>query len=450
MPGYFRRLLKVLKPTILLTVLMTRSENTPASTPIYLELSSLLGAGNLTNAKPNETDRMDQLKELHLGWARISLYPQYYYGNGKPLSTNLDPVMLQLYQRHVSPMILFEYYGSYTQRGQLIGNYDKWYSIGRAYAERYGPGGKWAQEQGVNNWGVRVFSAFNEPDVENSISFDDYKEALEGLADGVHSIDKSLRVIPGGFSSQNAFDSWTLQGYGTAIAPLLNSGKLDGLDLHTYYDVQYAPLIGTYANSAQFTFDRIKNALGITRDIAFYSTEFNVKKRSSTSVEMNEESAAKQFFTAIWDHVGVVSSSGKRPATVFAMPWSLFQTPEQSSWYGIGSSSTSMHDDWPMRMKVLQMVAEEARGTYFLSMDPKGTGEYTLAGSGKKLWVWQNLKGWTNRTGSVYQVYDIPGISTEIRIYRWNGLWRTLAVNGHKQMTISGLDPGETYMFVAE
>ncbi|GAB2671556.1 hypothetical protein ACFQWB_13440 [Paenibacillus thermoaerophilus] len=447
----YKNVLKIAQPVLLMSILLTKLEKNPSgSGPLYDELSSLLGAGNLTNALVNETSKMDRLKELNLGWARINLYPQYYYSNGKPLPVSLDTVMLQLYRRQISPFILFEYYGSYADIGQELGDYDKWHAIGRAYAKRYAPGGDWAREQGIDDWGVRVFSALNEPDVERSIPFEDYRDALAGLADGVHSVDPTLRVIPGGFSSQNSFDDWTLKGYGTAIAPLLNNGQLDGLDLHTYYDIQYAPLNGTYANSAQYTFDRVKQALGLTREISFYSTEFNIKRRSTPSLTMTEELAAKQFLTAIWDQLGVVSASGKRPVTVFAMPWSLFHRSQQDGWYGIGAPSTDPPDRWPARLKVLGLVTAVAKGTYFESMDPRGKGEYVLAGSGKKLWVWQNLKGWSNRTGTRYRVVGIPGIATELSVYRWNGLWRTYPIEGQTEFTVTGLEPEETYMFLAK
>jgi hypothetical protein len=35
--------------------------------------------------------------------------------------------------------------------------------------------------------------------------FEDYERALEGLADGVHAADKSLRVGPGGFMETELF-----------------------------------------------------------------------------------------------------------------------------------------------------------------------------------------------------------------------------------------------------
>ena len=219
---------------------------------------------------------------------------------------------------------------TYETKGTLkLGTYEQWVGLGKAFAEHCRPNGTWAREHGVKNWGITIYTAFNEPDggdykAGGAIGPPRYVAALKGIADGVHSVEASLKVLPGGFLSPNAFRDWTLRGLGSALAPLWNDGTLDGIDLHTYYDVQYAPMEKTYERSAQNNFDQVKKACGITRDIHFYATEFNYKKRL-----VEEDQAAKGFLTGLWDNLGVVKKDGKTGATMFAFPWNLFNDAQK-------------------------------------------------------------------------------------------------------------------------
>ena len=68
-----------------------------------------------------------------------------------------------------------------------------------------------------------------------------YASALAGLSAGVKSVQPDGKVMPGGFASVNAFGDCTLRGLATHLEPLWANGTLDGLDLHTYYDIQVLP-----------------------------------------------------------------------------------------------------------------------------------------------------------------------------------------------------------------
>lgn len=68
-------------------------------------------------------------------------------------------------------------------------------------------------------------------------------------------------MVAGGLREVQSSDDPTLAGYGPALAPLLNSGTLDGLDLHTHYDAAQAPIEGGYEQSAQGNFDEVKQAI---------------------------------------------------------------------------------------------------------------------------------------------------------------------------------------------
>ncbi|MBL7106173.1 MAG: hypothetical protein ISS77_01025 [Phycisphaerae bacterium] len=415
---------------------------------------SMCGGGNFTNGWTNDEQLRDFgiLESLGAKMCRVNVYPGYYIKNGDwntPNCDSLDDVMMLAHQHAVTPILLFEYYRSYYDNNEGFGNYQQWYNIGRSFAARYCPGGTWGQENGIEDFGITIYTAMNEPDgtggfrVDSTPNAQDYANALEGLADGVHSVNSLFKVLPGGFSSPNAYNDWTLRGLGPVIATLFNQGKLAGLDLHTYYDVQWAPMENTYNDSAQKNFEFIKNACGITADIEFFSTEYNYKYR-----EVTEEQASAGLLTGIWDNLGVVKNDGHAPATVFAMPWNIFALESSDHNYGL----SLQQDPWipTMRGKVLQMVLNITSGMQFVSLDPYGTGVYVLRGNGKKLWVWQNRNKWTNIYLNSFTLTDIPAGATNIFVYSWNGLMKIVPVNGQTEVEINDLQKEQTYMFLCQ
>jgi hypothetical protein len=409
-----------------------------------------MGGGNFPNrADGAEMERQFALlKRLGLRHCRFNVYPGFYLVRSnwdRPNATVLDEGMKLAHAHGVTPMILFEYYASYHASIRL-GTEKQWHALGRAFAERYRPGGTWGREHGVAGWGVTLYSAFNEPErgfgTGGKLGPGPYVAALKGLADGVHSVDPSLRVIPGGFMAANARDDWALRGLGPALAPLLNDGTLDGIDLHTYYDVQYAPMEGTYANSAQDNFDRVKAACGITRDVSFYCTEFNYKKRRVTTAQ-----AARGFLTGIWDHLGVVRRDGRTPAARLALPWNLFHDAEKDTQYGM-LRKYEPYEPSP-RGAVLQLVLRLTDGMRFTSLDPRKTGVFVLEGAGRKMWVWQNRKGWTDQPGPSFTVRGVPAWARKLEVYGWDGLRTARPLDGRPACSVTDLPGDETYMFVA-
>lgn len=164
--------------------------------------------------------------------------------NRNPTPKDFDAAMLEAYRQGISPIILLEYEGSYQTLNppQPIGSYADWVAAGAAMAKRFQPDGEWARANKIAGWGVTTYSAINEPDVQATIPHAGYHDALAGLADGIHSVNPRLRAVPGGFATCNSHGDATLRGYGPAIADLLEDGRLDGLDLHTYYHSRWYPL----------------------------------------------------------------------------------------------------------------------------------------------------------------------------------------------------------------
>lgn len=426
--------------------------------------AGISGSGNFTTGD-KEATAQSQFATLRAAGAeaiRMDVYPYNYWDGEKALPEKMEKQILEAHEAGVKKMILlFEYQGSYQKvhdAPNQLGDYDKWHSIGEAYAQRFSPNSPWLKARGILDWGINIFAAFNEPDGENPKDFipktgpSSYYSSLKGLADGVHSVNPALAVIPGGFMAENAWLDHTLRGYGLALAPLWNDGTLDGIDLHTYNDIKYAPIIRedgsvVFTSSAQAGFDAVKKECHITRDINFYTTEYNFKANTQG---IEEPLAAKRFLTCIWNSLGVVKNDGKTPATKLALVWNLFLTDKEDQFDG-GTYGLVLKQD-PLtptdRGKTYRLVLSLTKGMEFTSLDPKGHGEYVMEGAGKKLWVWQNYVNWTDMPGTSFTVNDIPAKATKLDVYGWDGLRKSIPLSGKASYTVGDLRPNETYMFL--
>ncbi|HEV7415793.1 MAG TPA: hypothetical protein VGN98_06530 [Tianweitania sediminis] len=407
-------------------------------------LRERVGGGNLLTHLAGEAPLANLYEALHGVGARMGRMNSYGWRTVDRIVTpeDFDDAMLQAYRNDITPIILFEYEGSYQflEPPQPIGSYDHWYEVGRKHAARFGRGGTWAKENNAGDWGVTVFTAINEPDVQKTIPLDQYRDALAGLADGVHSVNPDFKVVPGGFATCNSHGDPTFRGYGPAIADLLNDGRLDGLDFHTYYHVQWYPIEGGRAFSAQTCFDKAKAALGITRDINFYATEFNTARTDGWD---DDALIGSLFLTAVWDQLGV-RKNDRSPATVLAFPWNLADTPRVD---GLAYAMAVEENPWKpdVRSKVLKQVLELAGDMTFVELDGPGSGTMTLEGDGARLIVLQNREGWTDRVVGEPWTVAVPPWATSAELWGWDGLRETQAVDGMTSVTFQ-LSGNETYM----
>eukprot|EP00045_Choanoeca_perplexa_P005600 m.47202 g.47202 ORF g.47202 m.47202 type:complete len:447 (+) comp13209_c0_seq2:2-1342(+) len=423
-------------------------------------IRDLVGGGNLPSGKsiPAEGEAEYQvLKQIQAHNGRLNLYPGNYV-NGScpscwdhPYTDAAEPSMKLAYQHKVAPVLLFEYYSRfYNSTG--LGNYNQWYNVGRTFALRFAPGGSFGKENGYDpNYGITYYSAFNEVDdgtdfcpKRGKLDPNLYIQSLIGLSDGVKSVNTSLRVTPGGWMSLNAFQDYTLCGFGPLIAPLLQNGTLDGLDLHTYFNVIYAPMANQYTRSAQYNFHQVLLRNNVTRPVAFYSTEFNFNRKYIT-----EELAAPVFLTAIWDTLGVVDLEGN-PANQLALPWNIFNSNVSDPNYGMANGTSPYSPT--RRGQVLNLVLQVAGDFTIVSSDPEGTG--VLRGidvaedSTRELFVWQNVPKWTNMYGTSFVLECDTGTSS-VDVYTWEGLWKSVKATT-MPMNLTGLPKNNTLMFVCD
>ena len=401
---------------------------------------AMMGGGNFYPDRLEQAQlRFDILNQIGAGMCRIAVSENEYFTNsGTSHSEKLDDLILLAHKHGIKPMLLFEYY---TKWNGPLGGHNKWFMVGQAFARRFAPNSPFLKSQGIKNWGVQFYSAINEPMWKDNnptpIDPNQYALALEGLADGVHSVSHDLRVSPGGFQEIPLLRT---NRYGPVIARLYNNGKLYAMDIHRYYDIQWQPMNGTYQNSLQNQFDQVKKKWGITADIAFYTTEFNFKKRDIT-----EQEAARGFLTAIWDALGVTGNHGQ-PVTQFALPWNIFHTPGSDDHYGLTLKNTPWTPT--LRGDVLRRVCQLTQGTHFTSLDPRQSGIFVLQGTDKTIWVWQNRQGWTDRPGSQFMLEDLPRGTESIDVYGSGGLRATVNVKGKSDVQIQNLALEQTTMFV--
>lgn len=402
-----------------------------------------IGGGNLVTHLARGAPLAQLYSALHGVGATMGRMDSYGWRTlgRKPTPHDFDAEMLEAHDNRITPIILLEYEGSYQTLDppQPIGSYHDWFDAGQVMARRFRPDGEWATEHGIAGWGATVFTAINEPDVQQSIPREAYHDALAGLADGVHSIDPALKVVPGGFATCNSHRDATLRGYGPAIADLFEDGRLDGIDLHTYYNDRWYPMTGGREFSVQTCFDRIKQAMGLHRDIKFYATEFNVARVGAWS---DPKLAAKLFLSAFWDQVSVVGADGRSPVMALAFPWNLGDTERVD---GPAYAMAATENPWTpdARSIVLRMVLRLA-GDMTLKAIDKPRGLTTLEGADAELIVWQNLPGWTDRPGRTLELM-LPDWTHGIELWGWDGLRRRVPASGGK-FVLDGLEENETFM----
>lgn len=407
------------------------------------DIPSISGGNRIFNSDQSD-DRYQAIVDCKMTMTRFEVYSTHFNYGGSVSPSKMDSQILDSYGYGIKPILYFHYFIDQETKDLL---YYDWYQIGRQFAERFRPNSSWLKSQGINDWGVTQYQAINEPDGsgQDAIDLTKYHDALEDFANGVHSIDSSLKVMPGGFARAQDRTTRYKDCVGV-IADLLQSGSLDGIDLHTY--IGYWQKITNYDMSSQatvdFTKDYLRDNYNVTRNFNFYSTEYNVYLRGPNGQYLSDSQAADWMLTLIWDTVGVVDEN-ENHITKFALPYSLADIDAE---YGL---STQL-DPWipNQRGEVVKMVMGLTKGMEFTSLDPRDSGIFTLEGGGKKMWVWQNRSGWTDRAGTSFTVSNIPVGSATLEVYDYTGNKQDITLNGQSSYTVNNLNTSRTYMFLAK
>ncbi|MEM6391270.1 MAG: hypothetical protein AAF797_00675 [Planctomycetota bacterium] len=421
-----------------------------SSTAIDDLFGSNLG-GNTTAA--NRQARLALMQSEGIQKARLGLLPGKYWNTGtsSPTPQAIDDIVLDMHAANVEPVLLFEYYDDYYNRD--IRDFD-WYAIGSQFAERFKPGSSWLQSQGITGWGINIYTAINEPDLEleldneqentadpgdtdNKIPFNDYHWALENLADGVHASHASAEVLPGGYAGAIFSGNPTMKGYLSAVADLLNDGTLAGVDTHRYQPD------GKFPRFAHDEFFAIKSANNITADIKFYVSEFNRNLSTLNPAGMFIDTL--DMFNVPATEAG---GDGSAARVGYVMPWSLHATDSQIHW-GLASSL----DPWTPNAEgeAFLLAQDLLAGTSYASLEPTRNGLLKTAGSGKTVWVWFNIKSDGNRpayatneaTGSELVLMDLPPDATSLSIYRYDGYQSS---GNHTAYQTVSVTPGQDWV----
>lgn len=408
------------------------------------DVRSLLGNGG----GPAQTIRLQALRDSGGKSARLGSDRAANFWNGSaPTPQNFDQQVRDCYQFDLIPVMNLIQYTTWEPN---MGSYDKWYAIGRAFAERFQPNSQWLRSQGISNWGVERYVCLNE--VWNTHFYNrpltplEHRDIIKGFADGVHSINPNFKVTTGGWTAGVYKDPPTSGSNPLfrEIVPLLKNGTLYAFNLHQYWWGNHIPMTGHYENSAQYHFDQTKAAWGLPDSVKFVSTEWNVNKHSTLP------DYAPMYLSALWDLVGVTNSANG-PATDFAKCFVVCLTTAEFNEPDHDLALCTDISPWTpeVRGQIFRRVCNLTDGMQFISMNPRGTGEYVLNGNNKKLWVWQNRTAWTNHPGTSFTVTGIPTSATRLEVHDYNGLRRTITLSGQTSYTVTGLPTNQTLMFLA-
>ena len=415
------------------------------------DIPSMMGGAAGTTNRSNESfvNSFSSSNVSGVHNPRLSIYPNRYWdtSTNQPTPEKLDELILMAHD-HGQDLVL--YFIHYIEESGDPGDYSKWYAIGQAFATRFGKNSAWLASKGITDWGPTTFMAFNEP-WHNTQTWDPqvFKDCMDGLGDGVHSVNPDFIVTPGGMPTYLLPDRNPLIG---AITPLLNDGTLDGLTFHLYNDTRRdRPWRMDYEFNSQAVFDAVKSHWGITADIYYHVTEYMPKAD-------DELDKARYFLMHTWSNLGVVGNQGQ-PVTRHIAPYLYTITSSAHDQFGMADA------DWlwqgNLKGRVYQMVSRLTEGMQFVSLDPRGSGEFVLEGDGKRLIVWQNAEGWTNHLDSSFTVQNIPATATQLEVYRYDSWtqpyggyggapapFQSIALSGETSYTVTDLPPGECYMFM--
>jgi hypothetical protein len=275
----------------------------------------------------------------------------------------------------------------------------------------------------------------------------DYATALGNLASGVHAVDPSIRVIPGGLGRAASFHDWKCGGYPHAIAALLASGALDGIDLHIYWGGDnYTPIKEWGISSEEGQFEYVKSACGLG-DVKLYCTEFNQSLVSGTGpYAIDETEAARRLLTLAWSVLCTTKNDHATPNTQIALPWTFVES--QAS-FGLFTTLSPWTPN--ARGATMQSLLSLTAGMQFSVINtPAPHGGCIMTGPDKKLWVIHNVTNSVWTVSPNFTCTEIPSNATRLLRYGYDGLRETVhLLVGTTTYKFADIPAGETTMIQA-
>ncbi len=458
-------------------------ENEPVKNivPFRTGVAKMIGGGSTNNAvyeNPSNINIYEAANVLGYGAARGNLNHHEYWQDGKPVTKKFDR-FIGWYKHGVKPLLLFNHY---PDAANPVGGYDKWYAIGNAFAERFRPNSEFLLSKGIKDWGITDFMVFNEPEWHiirhpGTMSPEEYKMALKGLADGVHAVDPALRVSPGGYTFP-IWDNVLKDPPNTdalklveAIAPLYNDGTLHAFYLHPYVRKNDF----RKKRSAQNIFDHTKKAFGIKKDIHFAVLEYcyagsyvvNGQKDNNIGIDKNaneaefygeasEQEKALGQMAAFWDNITVTGNKGQ-PITDYVLAWEPLSTYLNNLNWGLAKSKAPY--EGRIAANIIQLNTYLTNGMSFTAID-RDREVFTLNGDGNQLVVWQNWDGWSSICGNSFILNDISTETQRLDVFdalSWksgpgfSGIPQPVqqhTINEERTFIVENLQKGHTYLFM--
>lgn len=402
--------------------------------------------------------RINFAGDYGIGWARVSGGPVQWYTGGVPRPERFEPVIELANARGVDVFLFLEYRPDID--GGSVYDYD-WFETGRQFALMYGDR-------------IGAYGLLNEVDHNNAVmgglTPEHVADAVSDFSDGVRSVDAGFTIVSpsiGGTPMTPGQEIPFLQ----ALAPMINDGRVDVLNLHTYIDARSpcngGPHWSSYYTNGDYAaphenFEWHKQDAGIDVDVALGAGEFNYREwQPEGCLDWGTwERRGVGFLTTLWSQLSAVHADGTHAAS-FHGPFDIFRA-EAHRPYSMAlefDSSDPENYVWtpnPMG-EVFTRFLDLTDGMKFVGHDPHGTGSSVLRGDGKKMWVWFNLEGFSSLFGAdAIEITGVPGDAETLDVYTWENAPGSPAVSfptaGADRVVIpvSALpDLPQTLMFVA-
>ncbi|MEO1236604.1 MAG: carbohydrate-binding protein [Planctomycetota bacterium] len=434
-----------------------------------------ISAGNSGETKSYAVNKalINLADDLGLGWVRFSAGPQQWwnFNTNQPIPENFDTLVNYANARGIKIFIQIEFREDVLPAvlaGTKLEDFN-WYQVGRSFAQRFGSQ-------------IEVYGMLNEVDHADSVEDPAIvAQTLEDFADGVRSVSTSYLVstpsiggTPQILSKANSFL--------TAIAPVINSGKVQVLNLHSYQDAKANQLsnileTGEWRPSQNFIDRKADN--GITANVWKSAGEFNFRAwPGRADYDGTPDLQGAGFFTTMWDQTTTFGNGGRNDRRhLFAVPFHIsndengqdgkryrgFHMADDFTYHsnnGSGNGDGNGTYTWTPAAKGLAMrnILETTAGMNFVDSDPLGKGVAVMRGGGKKLWMWHNRDFFSNLNDPPFvEITGIPSNINSIKVLRWNSSisspFKTITTNGATSVTVDAatyFPYGETYAIVAE